>query len=55
MMEPSTVLHYPTPTNQSPDTLKKRIHSMMESTTMQNIDRAAAARYMVLTQHQLLN
>ena len=47
IMEPSTVPYYPTPTNASPDTSKKRIHSMMESTTMQNIDRAAAARSMV--------
>ena len=47
IMEPSTVVYYPTPTNASPDTSKKRIHSMMESTTMQNIDRAAAARSMV--------
>ena len=48
IMEPSTVVYYPTPTNASPDTSKKRIHSMMESTrTMQNIDRAAVARSMV--------
>ena len=46
IMEPSTVPHFPTPTNHSPDTSNKRIHSVME-TTMKNIDRAAAARSMV--------
>ena len=34
IMEPSTVPYYPTPTNASPDTSKKRIHSMMESEKM---------------------
>ena len=47
IMEPSTVPHFPTPTNLSPDTSKKLIHSMMDSTTMHNTDRAAAARGMV--------
>ena len=44
----STVPHFPTPaTNHSSDTSNKHIHSMIETTTMKNIDRAAAARSMV--------
>ena len=47
IMEPSTVAYYPsTPTNASPDISKKRIHSMMESTTMQNILRRKSALIM---------
>ena len=47
IMAASTVPYFPTPTNPSPDTSKKRIHSMMDSATMNNIDRANAAREMV--------
>ena len=47
IMAPSTVPYLPTPTNLSPDTSKKRIHSMMDSTTIYNKDRAAAAHSMV--------
>jgi hypothetical protein len=47
IMAESTIPHFPTPTNQSPDTSKKRLHSVMESTTMDNADRADAARVMV--------
>ena len=46
-MAPSTVAYFPTPTNPLPDTSKKRIHSMMDSATMNNIDRATAAQEMV--------
>ena len=47
IMAPSTVPRFPTPTNRSPDTSRKRIHSVMDSTTIYNKDRAAAARSMV--------
>ena len=47
IMAPSTVAHFPTPTNALPNTSKKRIHSMMDSATMNNIDRATAAQEMV--------
>ena len=47
IMAPSTVAYFPTPMNPSPDTSKKRIHSMMDSATMNSIDRATAARDMV--------
>ena len=48
IMAPSTVAYFPTPMNPSPDTSKKRIHSMMDSATMNNIDRATTTRKMVL-------
>ena len=44
----TTVAHFPSPTNPLPDTSKKRIHSMMDSATMNNIDRATTTRKMVL-------
>ena len=47
IMAPSTVPRFPTPTNRSPDTSRKRIHSVMDSTTIYNKDRAAAAHSMV--------
>ena len=47
IMAPSTVAYFPTPTNSSPDTSKKRMHSVMDSTTISNKERAAAARSMV--------
>ena len=47
IMAESAIAHYPTPTNPSPDTSRKRIHSVMESTTMENAERADAARVMV--------
>jgi hypothetical protein len=47
IMAESAIPHYPTPTNASPDTSRKRIHSVMELTTMENAERADAARVMV--------
>ena len=47
MAPSSTIAYFPTPTNSLPDTSKKRMHSVMDSTTISNKERAAAARSMV--------
>ena len=47
IMAESTIPYYPTPTNPSPDTSRKQIDSVMESTIIENAERADAARVMV--------
>ena len=48
IMAESAIHYYPTPTNPSPDTSRKQIYSVMESTrTMENTERADAAHVMV--------
>ena len=47
IMAESVIAYYPTPTNPLPDTSKKRIHSVIELTTMEKAERVDATRVMV--------